>query len=137
MNKIALFSTLFLSSICSRTFAQIPNGDFEVSDYYWQFLQGQGSTASAQRSSTTSWYAAGTYTNTTGESHATFEITNPAQSTYTQATSLVSNNGVATAGIQVFAFAYFHNTTNSYDSMTYIPSAGTISGTVSVYAYNV
>jgi hypothetical protein len=29
MNKIALLSTLFLSSICSSTFAQIPNGDFE------------------------------------------------------------------------------------------------------------
>ena len=110
--------------------------DATGSDYTHQFLQSSSSSVNGQRSTLNRWYQVGGASDTTGESTAIFEILNPAQSVKTTAINTVSSVYGTPGSIQLFIFAYLHNLTTSYDSFSFFPSSGTITGTVSVYGYN-
>jgi hypothetical protein len=110
--------------------------DATGTDYKAQTLEGNGTTISAQRTNLNYWYVAGGYVGTTGESTSIFEVANPAQTVKTQSLTMSSNDGLVAANIRVYLQASFHDVAASYDSGTIFPSTGTISGSVSVYAFN-
>jgi hypothetical protein len=110
--------------------------DATGTDYKAQTLEANNTTVSASRTSLNRWYVAGGYVGTTGESTSIFEVVNPAQTVKTQALTISSNDGLNAANIRVYLQASFHDVAASYDSGTIIPGSGTISGSVSVYAFN-
>ena len=109
--------------------------DNTASSYFWEFSQANGGTVGGQRSSANRWYIAGGYIGTTGETNSILEIANPAQSVITQGLAQTTTNGESTTGIQLFSLGYLHNVASAFDGFTFVPSSGTISGTVSVYGY--
>jgi len=110
--------------------------DASGTDYYHQLSRASGAAFYAERSNLNRWYIAGSVGDTTGETTSMFEIVNPAQSVKTNAVAVHTAQSGTTGSILTYTMAYLHNLTTSYDSMSFIPSSGTITGTVSVYAYN-
>ena len=110
--------------------------DATGTDYKAQTLEGNGTGVAASRTNLNRWYVAGGYVGTTGESTSIFEVVNPAQTVKTQSLTMSSNDGLSAANIRVYLQASFHDVAASYDSGTIIPGSGTISGSVSVYAFN-
>jgi len=110
--------------------------DASATDYYHQLARASGAAFYAERTNLNRWYIAGSVGDTTGETASMFEIINPAQSVKTTAVAVHTGQPGTTGSILSYTMAYLHNLTTSYDSMSFIPSSGTITGTVSVYGYN-
>jgi len=110
--------------------------DASGTDYYHQLSRASGAAFYAERSNLNRWYIAGSVGDTSGETTSMFEVVNPAQSVKTNAVAVHTAQPGTTGSILTYTMAYLHNLTTSYDSMSFIPSSGTITGTVSVYAYN-
>ena len=97
------------------------------------FLNGSSSTATRVTSGVTSFYDL-YYLNTTVDGIAFCEIHYPAD---TKRTGCINNNLAPLDGtIEAVFRNHVLNNSTSYDSMTFFPASGTISGSISVYGYN-
>ena len=105
------------------------------SNYFWEFIEGSGATVSGQRSSSTFWYTAGGMAGTLESSHF-FELTNPATAVITTGFVSAVTSQASTTGIKNFHAGFMHNVAAAYDSGAFLVTTGTMTGSVSVYAYN-
>ena len=110
--------------------------DASGNDYKQQSINANNTTISGIRNSATFFYAAGGYIGTTGETNHIFELQNPASAVRTQGIIFAPLDGLSTAAIQFHQSVTFHDVASAYDSGTVIATAGNITGSVSVYAYN-
>ena len=97
------------------------------------FLNGSTSTPTRVTSGVTSFYDL-YYLNTTVDGIAFCEIHYPAD---TKRTGCINNNLEPLSGtVEVVIRNHVLNDSTSYDSMTFFPNSGTMSGSISVYGYN-
>jgi len=103
--------------------------DDSSNNYNMQYVRGEGVTASAASSTATS----GNLTNKAGSSFlfCSADIFSPNVATNTFLTML----DTGTQAVHISSIN--HNVSTAYDSMTLIASTGNITGSVSIYGYNV
>lgn len=106
--------------------------DYSGSEYRQQFMQSNSTTISGARTITTSFTSVAW--GTTGTSFCAMEIQSPYLAKVTQAQYFT--NFDTTANIIAIQKSASVNTTTVYDALTVIASAGTISGSMSIYGFN-
>jgi hypothetical protein len=107
--------------------------DATGSDYSRQFILGNGSGISGNRTTTTNFEAISRST-TSDVNYAKIEIFDPFRAIITKAVACDSE-GLNGGSIRLFLATHDHNVATSYDGFTLFPAAGTFGGTVKVYGY--
>jgi hypothetical protein len=98
-----------------------------------QNLRASSTTFSASRASTTIWEFQET---ATGTASGVIEIFSPQETALTRLTFHFSGAATTTAEIANIGNGFF-NATTSFDSATFSPASGTMTGTYSLYGYNI
>jgi len=111
--------------------------DTTSANYMRQAFIAANTTVSASRNnSATSWDNVISYIDNIQGYANILEIRNPFQSgVYTTLITSTAHNAASTSN-EYWALSHGINLTTQFDSMTFIPSTSTITGTVSVYGYN-
>jgi hypothetical protein len=106
--------------------------DANGTDYFRQMVTGDGTTASGNRESSSTYYNFG-YSNT-GRSSATLEINSPFIARPTTG-NVMFNEQTNSSGVATRSSSWGHNVSTAYDGMTIYPNTGTLTGSIRVYGY--
>ena len=106
--------------------------DANGTDYFRQMVTGDGTTASGNRESSSTYYNFG-YSNT-GRSSATLEINSPFIARPTTGNTMF-NEQTNSSGVATRSSSWGHNVSTAYDGMTIYPNTGTLTGSIRVYGY--
>jgi hypothetical protein len=107
---------------------RVGGSDDSSSNYTTQLLSGIDTTASAARDATNTSFAVGELRTT--RSMTNFTLASPFLSETTRFNGL-ENRGLPAVSVR----GGLHNLTTSYTGATFFPSAGAMSGSISVYGY--
>ena len=115
---------------------RVSGADNSSTNYRRQTLVVSSSTVSGQRQTgETSFVAALGAVSSTEQNFNVFEIANPFQTALT--TGIKNNTYETTGNLELNLQAYSFIATTSFTGFTIIPVSGTITGSVSVYGFNV
>ena len=112
--------------------------DASGTDYRRQLISGRDTSLSAARNTgSTSWSNALGETRTVAQGFVLLWISNPFDTVRTTAWANLDDefDGAGLVGLQNQVMS--HDLTTSYDGITFIPSSGTLTGTIRVYGWKV
>jgi hypothetical protein len=107
--------------------------DYSSTDYKIQQFAPSGSSAGYVRLTNLTGFLYVSYVNTTYSNATQFELYNPFKTNITSGYSITG--AVSNGSIEGYANWWGLNTTTSYDSFTLITTAGTMTGSISVYGF--
>lgn len=111
---------------------RVSGSDDSGTNYRQQYVWATSTSISGARATgQTYWGAAFGATEATAIGYGALRISNPFEAVRTTAWADMSTT--ATGNIDLYRFVYAHDATTSYTSMSVIPRAGTVTGTIRVF----
>lgn len=132
-NYLIVFNTLHSSDSGLTLRLRVGGADASTSAYEWQRIRGVSSTISTTAASSQTSFDIVVNSSGTSYELGALHLFDPAKAS---ATYLSVFSNYVTNSASIGSIGGRHNVSTSYDGFTLIPTAGNITGTVSVYGYN-
>lgn len=133
--RVVFFTTAF-SAAADYIFARLRTGGTDASgtNYYAPRIYWSGSSTGSDNATASAFVVGYNYTAYPTAAHFEFDLIRPNVAEFTRISSMGS---YLTSGGVPFGFALSgaHNVATAYDSITFLPQTGTMSGTVRIYGY--